>query len=93
MMPTNHLPRKCTSGYKFTKSEEKMNHQMYVDDINLFYKKWNRIRDCNKKKTIRIYIQDREIEIGREKCSMLFAVSSRWMIHIEEWVFCTRIIK
>ena len=39
MMPLNHVPRKCTSGYKLGKSKEKVNHQMYMDDIELFAKK------------------------------------------------------
>ena len=36
MMPLNHILRKCTAGYKITKSQEKINHQMYTDDIKLF---------------------------------------------------------
>ena len=42
-MPLNHLLRKFTSGYKLSKSQEKINHRMYIDDIKLFEKtkkKW-----------------------------------------------------
>ena len=39
MMPLNHILRKYASGYNFTKSEEKINHQIYMDDINHFAKK------------------------------------------------------
>ena len=35
MMPLNHIPRKCTAGYKLSKSQEKINHLMYMDDIKL----------------------------------------------------------
>ena len=38
MMPFNRILRKCTVGYKFTKSQEKINHLMYMDDIKLFVK-------------------------------------------------------
>ena len=38
MMPLNHILRKCTAGYKLTKSQEKINPQMYMDDIKLFVK-------------------------------------------------------
>ena len=38
MMPLNHILKKCTAGYKFTKSQEKINHLMYMDDIKLFAK-------------------------------------------------------
>ena len=33
--PLNHILRKCTNGYKLSKSQEKINHLMYMDDIKL----------------------------------------------------------
>ncbi len=38
IVPFNHILRKCTGGYKLTKSQEKINPQMYMDDIKLFVK-------------------------------------------------------
>ena len=38
MMPLNHIIRKCTAGYKLSRSQEKINHLMYMDDIKLFAK-------------------------------------------------------
>ena len=38
MMPLNHILRKCTVGNKLSKSQEKINHSMYMDDIKLFAK-------------------------------------------------------
>ena len=38
MMPRNHMPRKRTTGYKLSKSQEKLNHLIYMDDIKLFAK-------------------------------------------------------
>ena len=38
MMSLNHILRKGTGGYKLTKSQEKINHLMYMDDIKLFTK-------------------------------------------------------
>ena len=38
MMPLNHILRKCTAKYKLTKSQENINHLMYMDDIKLFAK-------------------------------------------------------
>ena len=38
MIPLNHILRKCTAGYKLSKSQEKINHLMYMDDIKLFAK-------------------------------------------------------
>ena len=39
MMPLNHIIRKCTAGYKLSRSQEKINHPMYMNDIKLFAKK------------------------------------------------------
>ena len=36
MMPLNHILRKCTDRYKLFKSQEKINHLMYMDNIKLF---------------------------------------------------------
>ena len=36
MLPLTCILRKCTGGYKFTKSQEKICRHMYMDDINLF---------------------------------------------------------
>ena len=36
MMPLSYVQRKCTGGYKLHKSQEKINHLMYMDDIKLF---------------------------------------------------------
>ena len=37
-MPLNHILRKFTAGYKLSRSQEKINHLMYMDDIKLFAK-------------------------------------------------------
>ena len=36
MMPFNHVVRKCTDRYKLIKAQEKIIHQMYMDEIKLF---------------------------------------------------------
>ena len=38
MMLLKDLPQKCTSGYKLSKSQKKINHLMYIDDIKLCQK-------------------------------------------------------
>ena len=69
MMPLNHILRKCTTEYKLRRSQEKINHLMYMDDIKLL---------ANNKKeletlilTVRIYSQDIGMEFGFEKCALL----------------------
>ena len=39
MMQLNHILRKCAAGYKLSRSQEKINHLMYMDYIKLFAKK------------------------------------------------------
>ena len=36
MMQLNHIPRKFTAGQALSKSQENINHLMYMDDIQLF---------------------------------------------------------
>ena len=47
MMPLNHVLRKYTAGYKLSKSQEKITHLMYMDNIKLFCQKRKRIRKLN----------------------------------------------
>ena len=38
MMPLNDILRKCSAGYKLSKSQERISHLMYMDNIKLFAK-------------------------------------------------------
>ena len=38
MIPLNHILKKYTAGYKLSRSQEKINHLMYMDDFKLFAK-------------------------------------------------------
>ena len=38
MMPLSHIIKKCTARHKLSKSQEKINHLIYMDDIKLFAK-------------------------------------------------------
>ena len=64
MMPLNHILRKCTAGYKLSKSQENINHLMYMDDIKLFAKNEKEVGTLIQ--TVRIYSQDIGIEFGRK---------------------------
>ena len=69
--PLNH--RKCTAGYKLSRSQEKINHPMYMDDIKLFAKNKKLLETLIH--AVRIYSQDLGIEFGIEKCAMLLMKS------------------
>ncbi len=66
MMPLNYVLRKCTGGNKFTKSQEKINHLMYEDDILLITKKKG---DNNKniQSRYKIKIRHRKMENGKRQ--------------------------
>ena len=68
-MPLNHILRKCTAGYKLTKSQEKTNYLMYMDDIKLFAKNGNELETLIH--TERIYSLDLGMEFGIEKSAMV----------------------
>ena len=82
MMPLNHILRKCTAGYKHSKSQERINHLMYKDDIKLFAqneKEWETLIQ-----TFRIYSQDIGMEFGIDKYAMLVIKSGKR--HITEGI-------
>ena len=66
MMPLNHILRKCPAGYKLSKSQEKINHLMYMDDIKLFAKNEKEFETIIH--TVRIYSQDIGIEFDIKMC-------------------------
>ena len=75
MMPLNHILRKCTAGYKLIRSQQKVNHLMYMDDIKLFAKNEKELEILIH--TVRIYSRDIGMEFGIEKCAMLIMKSGK----------------
>ena len=75
MMPLNHTLRKCIAGYKLSRSQEKINHLMYMDDIKLFTKNEKELETLIH--AVRIYSQDIGMEFGIEKCAMLVMKSGK----------------
>ena len=65
MMPLNHILRKCTGRYKLSKSQQKINHLMYRDDIKLFAKNEKELETVIH--AVRIYSQGMGIEFNIEK--------------------------
>ena len=62
MMPLNHILRKWTAGYNLSKSQEKINHQMYMDDVKLFSKNEKELETLIH--AVRIYNQDIGMEFA-----------------------------
>ena len=74
-MPLNHILPKCTAGYKLIKSQKKINHLIYMDEIKLFAKNEKELETLIQ--TVRIYSQNIGMEFGIEKCVMLVMKSSK----------------
>ena len=73
IMPLNHLLRKCTAGYKLSKSQEKVNHSMYMDDLKLCAKNDKGLETLIH--TVKIYSRDIGLEFGIEVCN---ACNKKW---------------
>ena len=78
MIPLYLILRKCIAGYELSKSQEKINHLMYMDDIKRFAKNEKELE--TQKQTVRIYCQDIGMEFRIEKCAMLVLKSSTWFM-------------
>ena len=75
MMPLKHIFRKCTADYKLSKSQEKINHLMYMDDIKLFAKNEKAMETLIH--AVRIYRQDIGTVFSIEKCALLILKNSK----------------
>ena len=75
MMPLNHILRKCSAGYKLSRSQEKIDHSMYMDDIKLFAKNEKELE--TQMHAVRIYSVYIGMEFGIEKCAMLVMKSGK----------------
>ena len=64
MMPLSSIPRKCTEGYRFTKSQEKL-FEKNEKELKTFVQ------------TIRNYFQDKGMECGIEKYAILIMKSRK----------------
>ena len=62
MMPLSHTLRKCAGGNKINKSQEKINHLMYMDDVKLFSQNEKELETLIQ--AVRIYSHDTGIEFG-----------------------------
>ena len=62
--------------YKLSRSQEKINHLMYMEDIKLFAKNEKELETLIH--AIRIYSQDIGMEFGREKCAMIVMKRHDW---------------
>ena len=75
MIPLDHILRKCTAVHKLSRSQENINHPMYMDDIKLFTKNEKQLETLLH--AVRIYSQDIGMELSSEKWVMLVMKSGK----------------
>ena len=75
MIPLNHILRKCTAGYQLSKSQRKINHLIYMDDIKLFAKNDKELETLIR--TVRIYSQEIGMEFDIEKFAIVVMKSGK----------------
>ena len=75
MIPLNHIIRKCTAGYKLSKSQEKINLLMYMDDFKHFAKNGKELETLIQ--SVTIFNQDIGMEFDKEKYAMLIIKSGK----------------
>ena len=54
MVPLNHILKKCTASYKFSKSQEKITHLMDMNNIILFVQNEKELETLIHTYTVRI---------------------------------------
>ena len=74
-MPLNHIHRKCTTEYKLSRSQEKINHLMFINDIKLSAKNEKELETLIH--AVRIHSQDIGIGFSIEKYALLVMKSSK----------------
>ena len=77
-MPLKHILRKWISAYKLRRSQEKINHLLYMDDIKLLVKNEKELEPLIH--AGKIYSQDIGMEFGVEKCAMLVTNSNKRLL-------------
>ena len=69
MVPLTLLLRRAKAGYEWGNKEFRLNHLLFMDDLNLFGKSNNQIHDLVQ--TVRILNEDIGMQNGIEKCGVL----------------------
>ena len=81
MMPLNRILRKFKAGYKLSRLQEKINHSIYMDDIELFAKNEKELQTLIH--VVKIYSSDIGLEFDIGKYAMLVMKSGKQ--YLTEW--------
>ena len=69
LIPLSLILRKAKVAYEFSKSKEKINHLLFMDDLKLYSRSEKGLDSLVQ--TVRVFSKDMGMEFGIEKCAML----------------------
>ena len=69
LIPLTLILRKCKNGYNFSRTKDKINHLLYMDDLKLFAKEEAGLDALIQ--TVRVFSSDFGMEFGIEKCAVV----------------------
>ena len=73
LIPLSLILRKAKAAYEFSKSKEKINHLLFMDDLLFYLKLYSRSEKGfdSLVQTVRVFSEDIGMQFGIEKCAML----------------------
>ena len=69
LIPLSFILRKRKAAYKFSESQEKINHILFMDDLKLYSRSEKGLNSLVQ--TVRVFSEDVGMEFGIENCAML----------------------
>ena len=81
LIPLTLILRKCKNGYNFSRTKDKINHLLYMDDLKLFAKEEAGLDALIQ--TVRVFSSDIGMEFGIEKCAVVIMKRGKMSNHME----------
>ena len=69
LIPLSLILRKTKAPYEFSESKEKINHLLFMDDLELYSRSEKGLYSLVQ--AVRVFSEDIGMEFGKEKCAML----------------------
>ena len=69
LIPLSLILRKTKAAYEFSESKDKINHRLFMDDLNLYGRSEKGLDSLIQ--AVRLFREDIGMEVGIEKCAML----------------------
>ena len=91
LIPLTLILRKCKNGYTYSRTKEKINHLLYMDDLKIFAKEEACLDALIQ--TVRVFSSDIDMEFSIEKCAILIMQRGKVSISNGIKLPCDHVIK